>query len=79
MRSVPIFSSPNVNDVYAAYTELSASFLKQFKYHAEFGISHKTTDKDFTLNVYDTNEVEQKFLQNNALEISQKKLKKPVD
>lgn len=79
MRSTPLFSSANVNEVYAAYTDLSALFLKQFKYHAEFGISHKTVEKDFTLNVYDTNAAEQKFLEERALELSQKKLKKPVD
>lgn len=79
MRSVTIFSSPNVNDVYSAYTELSASFLKQFKFHAEFGISHKTIEKEFSLNVYDLSDVQQKFLEEKVLEISQKKLKKPVD
>lgn len=79
MRSTTIFSSPNVNEVYAAYNELSAVFLKQFKFHAEFGISHKTTEKDFSLNAYDLNAVEQKFLEEKAFEISQKKLKKPVD
>ncbi len=79
MRSIPIFSSANVNEVYAAYTDISASFLKQFKYHAEFGISHKTVEKDFTLNVYDATVAEQKFLEEKVLEFSQKKLKKPVD
>lgn len=79
MRSVPIFSSANVNEVYAVYTDLSASFLKQFKYHAEFGISHKTIEKDFSLNVHVASATEQKFLEEKVLEFSQKKLKKPVD
>lgn len=79
MRSTPLFSSANVNEVYAAYTDLSASFLKQFKYHAEFGISHKTIEKDFILNVYDATAAEQKFLEEKVLEFSQKNLKKPVD
>lgn len=79
MRSTTIFSSQNVKEIYAAYNELSAAFLKQFKYHAEFGISHKTIEKDFCLNVYDLSAIEQKFLEDKILEFSQKKLKKPVD
>jgi hypothetical protein len=79
MPSVTIFSSSDIKEVYDVCKEASASFLKHFKFQAEFGISHKTTEKVYSLVAHDVNSVEQKFLETSVLEISQKKLKKPID
>jgi hypothetical protein len=73
-----IFSSKNLSEVYGIYEQVSDQFLKQFKFHAEFMISSYTSDKNSVLSVLCENSSQVKWLENKALELSQRNLKKVV-
>jgi len=73
-----IFSSKNLSEVYGIYEQVSDQFLKQFKFHVEFVISSYTSDKNSVLFVFSENSSHVKWLENKALELSQKNLKKIV-
>ena len=73
-----IFSSKNLSEVYGIYEQVLDQFLKQFKFHAEFMISSYTSDKNSVLSVICENSSQVKWLENKALELSQRNLKKVV-
>ena len=73
-----IFSSKNISEIYSIYEEVSDQFLKHFKFHAEFVISSYTSDKNSVLSVFCENSSHVKWLENKALELSQKNLKKVI-
>jgi hypothetical protein len=73
-----IFSSKNISEIYSIYEEVSDQFLKHFKFHAEFVISSYTSNKDSVLFVLSENSSQVKWLENKALELSQKNLKKVI-
>lgn len=74
-----LICSTVVSEIYEIYSTLNEEFLKAFKHQAEFKISTTTSGKEFCLGVEDVSETERKWLENAVFEISQKKLKKPVD
>jgi hypothetical protein len=73
-----IFSSKNISEIYSIYEEVSDQFLKHFKFHAEFVISSYTSNKNSVLSVFCENSSHVKWLENKALELSQKNLKKVI-
>ena len=73
-----IFSSKNLSEVYGIYEQVSDQFLKQFQFHAEFMISSYTSDKNSVLSVICENSSQVKWLENKALELSQRNSKKVV-
>jgi hypothetical protein len=73
-----IFSSKNASEVYGIYEQVSDQFFKQFKFHLEFMISSYTSDKNSVLSVLCENPSQVKWLENKALELSQRNLKKVV-